>query len=135
MPLLYLDSCVLIYLVEGPAESARQIRARLRLDAVDGPALLFTELTRLECRVAPLRDANYVVLRAFDQLFNAPQCRYQPLERSVLELATSLRAMHGLKVPDALHLAAALTASCDQFVTGDLRLAKAAADRIEVIQI
>jgi len=39
----------------------------------------------------------------------------------------------GCSTPDALHLAAAIDAGCDEFWTNDRRLERAAAERIEVI--
>ncbi|WP_437572751.1 type II toxin-antitoxin system VapC family toxin [Sorangium sp. So ce542] len=37
-----------------------------------------------------------------------------PLSAEVFDLATELRALHGLKTPDALHAACAIHHSCDQ---------------------
>ena len=53
----------------------------------------------------------------------------------LFERATLLRAESRLKTADALHLAAAITAGCQQFITNDLRLARAAADHIDVLAL
>ncbi len=50
-------------------------------------------------------------------------------------LLMEVRVRHRVKTPDALHLAAAINAGCDQFWTNDDRLAKAAEGHIEVINI
>ena len=50
----------------------------------------------------------------------------------VFDLATELRAEHGIKTPDALHLAAAIHGGCDALWTNDKRLARAAAERIRI---
>lgn len=55
------------------------------------------------------------------------------MSQAVFEQATELRAQHRLSTPDALHLAAAIDAGCEEFWTNDRRLECAAAGRIEVI--
>jgi uncharacterized protein len=42
----------------------------------------------------------------------------------VLERATELRATHGFRTPDAIHLATALVQHADTFLTGDASLKK-----------
>lgn len=64
-----------------------------------------------------------------------PSYRFVPLNKAVFDLATELRAQHGLKTPDALHLAAAISAGCDEFWTNDLRLTQAAQGRIRTISL
>lgn len=58
-----------------------------------------------------------------------------PLDAQVFNLATVLRAQYGLKTPDALHLAAAISSGCDEFWSNDDRLAKIAGSRIEVVNV
>jgi predicted nucleic acid-binding protein len=51
----------------------------------------------------------------------------QPFDQSVFDRATDLRVTHRPKTPDALHLAAALSAGCAEFLTNDRQLLLAAA--------
>jgi predicted nucleic acid-binding protein len=44
------------------------------------------------------------------------------IDRSQLRAAAQLRALHRIRTPDALQLAAALSARCTAFVTNDRRL-------------
>lgn len=46
-----------------------------------------------------------------------------PLTSPIFDLAAELRALHRVKTPDALHAAAAILHSCDEFWTNDRRLA------------
>ena len=116
---LYLDAAPLIYLVEKRVPLGLKVRRRLEQPGV---SVITRELNRLECRVIPLRDGNAALLRDFDKYF-AEVAEMVPVDRAVLELATGLRARHAsLKTPDAIHLAAALTAGCDVFLTNDRRL-------------
>lgn len=130
---VYLDSCIVIYLVEGSAEIREQV-SRLLLPPKDPiPEVVFTDLTRLECRVKPLAAGDSARLADYDEFFATPGYEKQPLGTRVFDLATELRARHGLKTPDALHLAAAIDARCDRFWTNDARLTAAAAGRIRVL--
>lgn len=101
----------------------------------DTPVLVFSELTRMECRVLPLRAGNTVALTAFDELFSNSLYEFATLDRAASEEATALRAAHGLKTPDALHLAAALQAGCSEFWTNDQRLVQAAQGRLQVVNL
>lgn len=116
----YLDAAVLIYLVEGiePWES----RARARLAGPQAVEIT-SELSVLECKVIPLRLQRSGVLADFDEFFEISLDEFLPVTRDVMERAAELRARHpSLKTPDAIHLAAALTAGCDVFLTNDRRL-------------
>jgi predicted nucleic acid-binding protein len=128
--IVYLDACVVIYWVEDHPVHFQRIDTML---ATPETRVVSTELCRLECRVQPLRESNPQVLAMYDQFFDGTDLRYVPLDRAVFDLATELRARHGLKAPDALHLAAALEGGCEEFWTSDERLAKAAAGRIALV--
>lgn len=130
---VYPDSCVLIYLLEAREPWASQVRQRLHPATGAAPTLVFSDLTRLECRMQPIKTGDLARLAVFDQLFRTDGYQTCPLDRPVFDLATRLRAEHGLKTPDALHLAAALHAGCTEFWTHDQRLLRAAQGRISVI--
>ena len=130
---VYPDACILIYLVEDRAHWAQTIRQRLEPVHEPVPELVFSELTRLECRVQPLKTGNAPALQGFDKFFATRGYRYQAMDRKVFDLATQLRAQHGLKTPDALHLAAAISAGCDEYWTNDQRLAKAAQNKLRIV--
>jgi len=59
-------------------------------------------ISLLECRVAPLRQGDQSCLDRFEALFAQPDLLVVELSASVVELATQLRANHGLRTPDAL---------------------------------
>jgi predicted nucleic acid-binding protein len=130
---IYWDSCVLIYRIQGVSPWNETIASLL----VRQPHyhLVVTELTRLECRVKPLREDDADTLKAFDHFFASDRIKHQTLSQPEFELATELRACHGLKTADALHLSAALTAGCDALWTNDERFEKAAAGRIQIVAL
>lgn len=132
----YLDANATIYFVEKVAPYYQFIRQRMT-DAQGKPMVhcVINELLLMEVRVKPMREENQATLSSYESYFEAFACQTIALDKSVFELATQLRVRHRVKTPDALHLAAAIHAGCDQFWTNDGRLAKAAEGHIEVINI
>jgi predicted nucleic acid-binding protein len=56
-----------------------------------------------------------------------------PISSEVIEAATSLRATHNFRPPDAIHLATAVLAKADTFLTGDRNLARCPGLMVEVL--
>ena len=129
----YWDTCVLIYRLQ----SVEPWRTRIAnaLAQTGEPRLAVSELSRMECRVKPLREGDTSALARFDRFFTSPMITIVPLGRAVFDLATELRAGHRIKTPDALHLAAALEAGCSEFWTNDRRLERAAEGRLRVVSV
>ena len=131
--LVYCDSMILIYYLdhEGPFQD----RAATRLASLRavGDQIVVSDLTRLECRVTPIRSGDDLLLAKFDAFFALPDVRYAPLTTAVFDRATHLRARQHLKTADALHLAAAMEAGCEVFLTNDARLGAIAGAVIEVL--
>jgi predicted nucleic acid-binding protein len=128
---IYLDSCVVIYLLEGEVELSRAVEALIR-EAAAETELCVSDLTRLECRVAPIRRGDADLLEKYDRFFTSKGIAHLALGSPVFDLATEVRAHHGTKTPDAIHLAAALLGECGSFWTNDRRLSSAAKGRIEI---
>ena len=102
---IYLDTAVIIYIVETVEPFVTMARNRLRSPDIDQVG---SDLSRLECRVKPVRDGNAILLAAYDHYFDVIASEVLPLSRAVIDRATALRAHYGFKTPDALHLAAAM---------------------------
>ncbi len=120
---IYLDSCVVIYLIEEHHEFAPIIESLLAAQAK--AELFISTLTEMECLVMPLRNQNQLLIDKFRNWFD--DLIVLPIEREVFQLAAQLRADHkSLKTPDAIHLATALHYGCDEFWTNDNRLSKVA---------
>lgn len=116
----YLDTCILIDLIEGTPDLQARLAGALRWRD-----LVSSELVRMEARVGAIRNGRAVHLATYERFFAA--CRMQAFDRTVFDRATDLRITHRLKTPDALHLAAALSAGCAGFLTHDRQLLLAAA--------
>jgi predicted nucleic acid-binding protein len=83
--------------------------------------------------VGPIRRSDARLLAEFDVFFATTVGEIVPLSRDVLDRATEVRAQHGFATPDAIHLAAALVAGCDVFLTNDHRLNRAVGIQVEVV--
>jgi predicted nucleic acid-binding protein len=55
------------------------------------------------------------------------------LPGSVFDRATFIRATHGFKTADALHLAAAIEGGCQRFLTSDSRLGGFPGRTVEIL--
>jgi predicted nucleic acid-binding protein len=133
---LYLDTSMVIHLVERcvPEQEAILIAA-LNKRAARKPLMCWTDLTRLECRVKPLRAHDQELLSCYEAFFSQPAAYHVSLDETTFDLATELRARHRLKTPDALHLAAAIEAGCDEFWTNDHRLDAAASGYLKTVTL
>jgi uncharacterized protein len=126
MAAIYLDTCMIIGLIEGDTNQQTILKSSLPLHQIYS-----TELARLEARLLAVRQNNETALQQFDRFFTV--CEMIDLNRAVFELATTLGADSLLKTPDALHLAAAIQAECTEFWTNDKQLVKAAGKRSTVV--
>lgn len=118
MPSVYLDACIVIHLIEGNEQQQQALK-----QALLGKTIFSSELVRLESRIKALREDQADFLMLYERFFN--DCRMIPMDRVVFDQASHLRVTCRLKTPDALHVAAALQADCEQFWTNDLRLVTA----------
>lgn len=128
---IYLDTAPVIYAVEQSPGFAALVDERL---STTGTVLVASDLTRMECRVKPLRDNDADLLGDYDRFFEEALNECVVLTRQVLDLATEIRARYGFKTPDAIHLAASVTSGCDRFLTNDRRLERFSGIGMDVIQ-
>lgn len=127
---VYLDTAPIIYLIEDVSPYVGQLASRL---SAVGIRQVCSQLTRLECRVKPLRDNNTVLLEAYDRYFTEIISELLPLTPAVIDKATELRARHNFRTPDALHLASAILFQCDLFLTNDQQLKRCNEIPVDVI--
>lgn len=121
-PRIYFDSCVAIYLIEEHPIFAPQIENRLAV--VPDVRICSSYLTEMESLVMPLRNKNRILIKKFEDWFEASDVLLP--DRAVFQNAARLRAEFPVKTPDALHLSTALHHNCDEFWTNDNRLDKIA---------
>lgn len=120
---VFLDSCALIYWLEGREPWRAKVVATLRAlheQADSNAELCISRLAVLECLVKPLRDDDQRAEAAYRHFFAGDDLRIVELKPQVVEHATHLRATYHLRTPDALQAASALSVDDDiVFVTND----------------
>jgi len=117
--LIYLDSCLAIYLVEEiPTLSATLENA---LASTMDARFCISHLTEMECLIGPFRSGRTQLATKFEDWFQTVQTL--PIDSAIFRAAARLRAdFSSLRTPDALHLATAIHHKCDEFWTNDNRL-------------
>ncbi|HVL55537.1 MAG TPA: PIN domain-containing protein [Burkholderiaceae bacterium] len=133
----FLDASALIYLVEGTPPFRDRVRQQVR-DAIglrpDTDSAV-SRLSWLECRVRPARNRDARVLAAFDVFFAQPDLLWVELTKDVIELATAIRVLHGLRTPDALQAGCCLQLGPDHvFLTGDRTFGRVAGLNVKVLR-
>jgi uncharacterized protein len=120
--LIYVDACLLIYLVERHSLYASPVR-EMFLDPAHQGKIAISALVKAECLVGPYKKQDVALVAAFEASFR---------ELNILDIleddflaAARLRARSNLKFADALHLACAQRHGCTALWTNDDRLAEA----------
>jgi len=90
-----------------------------RGDLLCGSVFVLSELL-----VGPLKEQNQAAADMIEQFFDSDAVTMLPYGRQSVRIFTELRANHGVKSLDALHLAIAASAGVDLFLTHDRRLHK-----------
>lgn len=120
--LVYLDTVICIYAVEGAPAFMAKSRARLAAMPAAGDQPAISDLTWLECRVKPIRLGDAVAVADIEAFLTGSDMVRVPMVTSVYERACVIRAVHNYKLADALHLGAAVEGGCGLFLTNDHRL-------------
>jgi predicted nucleic acid-binding protein len=117
------DTAIFIYFVERHRHNLPAIRPLF--EAADrGDRLLVTSaVTLLEVLVVPYRTGNTALAQRYEALLTRSRgLVLLDLERPLLRAAAQLRAVYGIRTPDALQMAAGLARECGSFLTNDRRL-------------
>ena len=119
-----IDTAAFIYLIE---EHAKYLPVVLPLfAAADRGALTLvtSSLTLLEVLTVPLRAGHHALAARYEEILTrTPGVELVDLDRRQLKTGALLRARTGMKTPDALQVAAALSRGCTALVTNDRRVA------------
>jgi predicted nucleic acid-binding protein len=129
---VYLDANTVIYAIEGYAKySNLQAGLLIPLDAGVFTGIT-SEITLVETIVGPRKTGDTLTesdYRAF--LTPSANLQIEPITLPILEKVIELRAQHGLKIPDAIHLATGMLARCTVYVTRDASWVKTGVTVVE----
>ena len=133
MGVVHLDAGVVIGLQD--ANDAHHTSAHLALVRIsrDGHGLAMAASAFAECLVGPYRrgKASVDIVRS---LFERLPITIVALDSEIAATAARLRAQHaGLRLPDALVIATAISRAADQLVTTDRRWPSAKAMKVKLI--
>lgn len=122
---VYLDTCIVIYLVEQATGYVEKIAAAISKQT--DIEICISPLVQMECMVGVFKLQSPELQLSYEEFFK--KSIILDINSETFQLAAKLRAQHGLKTPDALHLATAIQNECGQFWTNDDRLNTAAGER------
>lgn len=91
-----------------------------------GSVLLMPELLAKPMRLGHEREGT--MLRAL-----LSRLDLHPVSRAIANLAVDLGATHGLRAPDAIHLATAVLAGADRFITNNRRDFPTTIEEIDIV--
>lgn len=117
------DTAAFIYFIEAHPTYLSALRPLF--DAADREVLTIvtSAVTLLEVLVVPYRAGNQPLVQRYEALLTRGRgVVLREIDRSLLRAAAQLRAVAGVRTPDALQLSAALAEGCTTFVTNDRRL-------------
>lgn len=117
--MVFLDANPVIYLIEQPPDLGPRTTARVSAVVATGERLAVSDLVRMECIVGPLKSHDSVLHAKYATFFASPDVDVFGISAAVCDRAARIRAQHGFKPLDCLHLAAAVEYRCRIFLTKD----------------
>jgi len=120
---VYFDTNIVIYALENPTLYEMQVKSLL--DALAGNIFLAItgELTISEVISGAAKSGGEQAVRQCIAFFESGNVlTLHPVTRDAFYRAGLLRAALGISTPDAIHIATAIDAACDVFLTNDRRL-------------
>lgn len=129
MGLIYLNSCLVIYLVERHPVWFEAVRRNV--SAEPDARFAISPLVKAECLIGPMRRGDFPLEGLYRAFFET--LITLDMNESIFMDAARLRARFGLKMPDAMHLACAQRHACAGLWTNDGRLATAGGALVRAI--
>jgi len=122
---LFLDSCVLIYFLEGHELFGRQAKKIMeKVESGDMKASI-SALTIMELLTGPYRCKNELLALEYHALlYYFPNLQIVDINLDIAVDAARIRGTYGIATPDSLLLATALQVKADAFITSDKSLSK-----------
>ncbi|WP_027416775.1 type II toxin-antitoxin system VapC family toxin [Aneurinibacillus terranovensis] len=118
-----LDTNLFIYAFEQHPQYGETVKILLEKVEEGSFEAVASTITLTEILTKPIREGNDSLEKKYRLLFtHFPNLTIVSVNVSVAERAAYLRGKYGLKTPDALIVASAITSNADLFITNDQRL-------------
>ena len=115
-----LDTAPFIYFIEKHSLYLPVLQPFFEAVADGEIEIVTSTLTLTEVLIHPIRHGNQALARRYASiLLNAAHVTTLGVSPAIAIEAAQLRAIHGYKTPDAIHLATALSAHAGFFLTND----------------
>jgi predicted nucleic acid-binding protein len=128
---VFLDTSSVVYYVEAVpafAKVARVVFALIGEGQIQG---VVSPVTLAECVTLPIRLGQVELRQRFtDLLTGTDGILLVNIDAAIGQRAAELRIRYGLKLPDALQVAVAISAGCEAFLTNDVALKRVTELRI-----
>jgi predicted nucleic acid-binding protein len=122
---IFLDTMFFIYHFENNERYLRLTTDVLNLVEKGQIRCSISYLTLMELLVKPFEENRQDLVEEYRMIFETfPNMAMVGLDRSVVHLAASFRAIYNLRPADAIQLASAACAKCDLFLTNDRDLVR-----------
>jgi predicted nucleic acid-binding protein len=129
------DTAPIIYFVEAHLRYdalVSEIFRRVAAGAIQG---VTSVITLTEVLVHPFQRGDAHLGDEYRALLlTSRDFQTLPIDGAIAEQAANLRARYGLRTPDALQIATALTVGCTAFLTNDARLQRVSELRVLVLE-
>lgn len=126
------DSDALIYASVAGHPLGRRVAALWATPTVaSDPVGIGSLLLLPEVLPKPMRTASHREVHVLQQLLARLDLR--PVDQAIADLAVSLGGSHRLKAADAVHLATAVAAGADRFITNNRRNFPQTIDDIDIV--
>jgi predicted nucleic acid-binding protein len=120
---VYFDTNIVIYILERPPLYERQVSLLLEALAEDGFEAVTGEITIAEVLAGAAKAGGETAIGRCIAFFESEDIvSLHPVTRDAFYRAGLVRAALSVSAPDAIHMATAIEAKCEIFLTNDRRL-------------
>ena len=121
--LLYVETAPFIYFVEQHPTYIERMRAIFRHVDPERTQVITCAITLTEVLTMPIKLMQQRYQQEYrEMLLNTEAITVRSVDATIAEQAAQFRAKYSLRTPDALHIATAISAQCQAFLTNDLGL-------------
>ena len=131
----FIDAAPLIYIIEGHPEFADNVINFISESLTQGDSFITSVITIMEFGVKPEKENRKDIINKFHEFLSKINMQIEDVDKEIATKAYQLRAKYQfLKSMDALQIATALIANCDEFLTNDRKLSEIEETSIKLIE-